>query len=109
MKVKVVLHGSRELWSLIGRWRETNIYIITKHATAIKDEDSSDSPWASEMQLVRFRAMSEQVAESYLKKRNIKLRMAKRRRVVIGRHWDSYRQGWADSSKIDIPRPSTVT
>lgn len=40
--------------------------------TAIKDEDSSRSPWASEIQLVRFRAMSEQVAESYLKKRNIR-------------------------------------
>lgn len=77
--------------------------------TAIKDEDSSRSPWASEIQLVRFRAMSEQVAESYLKKRNIKLRTAKGRRVVIDQHWDSYRQGWADSSKIEIPPPSTAT
>ncbi|KAI9038866.1 DUF2786 domain-containing protein [Aspergillus affinis] len=75
--------------------------------TAIKDEDSSTSPWASETQLVRFRAMSEQIAEDYVKKRNIKFRRRKTR-PVAARHLDSYRQGWADSSKIDIPLPSTV-
>ncbi|KAH8435127.1 DUF2786 domain-containing protein [Aspergillus melleus] len=77
-------------------------------ATAIKDENTSASPWASEMQLVRFRAMSEQIAEDYLKKRNIKPRERKAR-PVVARHIDSYRQGWRDSSKIDIPLPSTVT
>jgi hypothetical protein len=76
--------------------------------TAIKDGDSSASPWASEMQLVRFRAMSEQIADCYIKERNIKLRMRKPR-PVAARHFDSYRQGWEDSSKIDITIPSTVT
>jgi hypothetical protein len=76
--------------------------------TAIKDEDSSACPWASEMQLVRFRAMSEQIADCYIKERNIKLRMRKPR-PVTARHFDSYRQGWEDSRKIDIPISSTVT
>ncbi|KAH8435422.1 DUF2786 domain-containing protein [Aspergillus melleus] len=75
--------------------------------TAIKDEDFSASPWASEMQLVQFRAMSEQIAEDYIKKRNIKLQTRKSRPVAV-RHFDSYRQGWKDSSKINIPLPPTV-
>ncbi|KAL7648998.1 hypothetical protein ACMYSQ_012596 [Aspergillus niger] len=75
--------------------------------TAIKNGISSASPWASEMQLVRFRAMSEQIADRYIQEQNIKLQMTKRR-PVAARHLDSYRQGWKDSSKIDIP-PSTVT
>ncbi|KAL5364300.1 hypothetical protein BJX96DRAFT_131392 [Aspergillus floccosus] len=75
--------------------------------TVVKDEESSASPWASEMQLVRFRAMSEQIADRYIRERNIKLQVRKPRSVAV-RHFDSYRQGWEDSSKIDIPIPSTV-
>ncbi|KAE8334957.1 hypothetical protein BDV24DRAFT_171759 [Aspergillus arachidicola] len=68
---------------------------------AIKREVMSSSPWASEMQLVRFRATSVQVADDYLKERNIKLRRRKARHVV-SRDSSAYREGWKDSSKIDF-------
>lgn len=102
---------------LIKREQPENSHVnnITGHpvksepsGAAVKYEDSSASPWGSEMQLVRFRAMSEQVAEDYLKERKLKLRRRKPRHVPT-RDADAYCQGWKDSRKIDIPPPSTVT
>ncbi|KAE8317714.1 hypothetical protein BDV41DRAFT_572592 [Aspergillus transmontanensis] len=63
-----------------------------ENAPAIKSEVMSSSPWASEMQLVRFRATSVQVADDYLKERNIKLRRRKARHVV-SRDSSAYREG----------------
>ncbi|KAE8361712.1 hypothetical protein BDV27DRAFT_147608 [Aspergillus caelatus] len=74
-----------------------------KNSSFVKSEDMSNSPWMSETQLVRFRATSVQVADEYLKKHNIKLRMGKTRTVVT-RDYSAYREGWKDSEKIDFRR-----
>ncbi|KAE8130888.1 hypothetical protein BDV38DRAFT_266017 [Aspergillus pseudotamarii] len=74
---------------------------LNENHPSVKDEVTSSSPWASETQLVRFRATSVQVADDYLKKRNIKLRNAKARRV-LPRDPSAYREGWKDSQKIDF-------
>ncbi|PWY93057.1 hypothetical protein BO94DRAFT_544106 [Aspergillus sclerotioniger CBS 115572] len=68
---------------------------------AVKKEEPAASPWASEMQLIKFRASSVQVAEDYLKEHNIKLRRGKsRKRVVQDR--DTYQQGWKDSKEVEF-------
>ncbi|BAE66186.1 unnamed protein product [Aspergillus oryzae RIB40] len=72
-----------------------------KNFSFVKSEDMSNSPWMSETQLVRFRATSVQVADEYLKKHNIKLRMGKARTVVT-RDYSAYTEGWKDSEKIDF-------
>jgi hypothetical protein len=59
------------------------------------------SPWASEMQLSRFRATSEQVADDFLKERNIELTHSYERHVMA-RDSNAYRQGWKDSTKINF-------
>ncbi|KAE8326602.1 hypothetical protein BDV39DRAFT_205763 [Aspergillus sergii] len=74
---------------------------LIENPPAIKNEVMSSSPWASEMQLVRFRATSVQLADDYLKERNIKLRRWKPRHVV-SRDSSAYREEWKDSSKIDF-------
>ncbi|KAH1592298.1 hypothetical protein V6Z88_003737 [Aspergillus fumigatus] len=67
----------------------------------ISNEHAVPSPWASEMQLTRFRATSEQVADDFIEKNNIKL-YRQRSRPVAARDTHAYRQGWKDSSKIDL-------
>ncbi|KOC07770.1 hypothetical protein AFLA70_340g000791 [Aspergillus flavus AF70] len=74
-----------------------------KNSSFVKSEDMSNSPWMSETQLVRFRATSVQVADEYLKKHNIKLRMGKARTVVT-HDYSAYTEGWKDSEKIDFRR-----
>lgn len=64
-------------------------------------EQISRSPWTSGMQLVRFRATAEQVADDFLEKNNIKLR-DRRARPSYVRDLDTYRQGQKDSAKIEV-------
>ncbi|KAJ6009037.1 hypothetical protein N7522_004053 [Penicillium canescens] len=59
------------------------------------------SRWKSQMQLVHFRATSEQVADDYLAQHKIKLRSGRKRKSTI-RDKESYRRGQQDSSKIDV-------
>ncbi|RMZ40964.1 hypothetical protein CA14_001636 [Aspergillus flavus] len=66
-------------------------------AALIKQESSIENPSS----LVRFRVISVQVVDDYLKERNIKLKMRKSRHVV-SRDSPAYREGWKDSSKIDF-------
>jgi hypothetical protein len=77
----------------------------TENSASVKSEGTSSSPWASETQLVRFRATSVQVADDYLKSHNIKLLKTKSRKVVT-RDSCAYRQGWEDSEKIDFRQRS---
>ncbi|THC87689.1 hypothetical protein EYZ11_012866 [Aspergillus tanneri] len=68
----------------------------------VKSESTAlSSLWASEMQLTRFRATSEQVADDFLKEHDIKLRHSKRRSVAA-RDSNAYQQGWIDSKNIDF-------
>ncbi|EAL87780.1 DUF2786 domain-containing protein [Aspergillus fumigatus Af293] len=67
----------------------------------ISNEHAVPSPWASEMQLTRFRATSEQVADDFIEKNNIKL-YRQRSRPVAARDTHAYRQGWKDRSKINL-------
>jgi hypothetical protein len=62
---------------------------------------SMASRWRSEMQLVQFRATSEQVADDYLEEQNIKLHSTRARASNI-RDRDSYSRGRRDSSKINV-------
>lgn len=76
--------------------------------TKIKTEpnlqpDPVISPWDSGMQLVQFRATAEQVADDYLKRKNIKLRKS-RKRSSYARDIGAYLQGQRDSAKIKIRR-----
>jgi hypothetical protein len=59
------------------------------------------SPWETGVQLIRFRATAEQVAEDYLKEKKIKLSQGRQRYYTI-RDFDAYRQGQADSAMIEI-------
>lgn len=59
------------------------------------------SYWTSQMQLVHFRATSEQVADDYLAQHKIKLHSGRKRRLTI-RDKDSYHRGQQDSSKINV-------
>lgn len=81
----------------------------TKTKTSIKTDPEfqsklESSPWKSGMQLVRFRATAEQVADDYLKENKIKLRNSRKRSSTI-RDLDAYRRGQEDSSKLEIHRP----
>jgi hypothetical protein len=67
----------------------------------ITNEEALPSPWASEMQLTRFRATSEQIADDFIKEKNIKL-YHQRPRPVTARDTYAYRQGWRDSAKINF-------
>jgi hypothetical protein len=77
----------------------------------VKLETESPTPtaacWKSQMQLVHFRATSEQVADEYLAQHNIKLHNGKKRTSNI-RDKDSYRRGQHDSSKINIRQKTQV-
>lgn len=80
----------------------------TEPAANIKAETElpptlEQSPWESGTQLVQFRKTSEQVADDYLKEKDIKLRNRKMRPPTIG-DADAYRRGQQDSSKIDVRR-----
>ncbi|OOQ90459.1 hypothetical protein PEBR_04046 [Penicillium brasilianum] len=63
---------------------------------------SMASRWRSEMQLVQFRATSEQVADDYLREQSIKLRKRRKARALNIRDRDSYSRGRKDSSKINV-------
>ena len=68
----------------------------------LKIEQSVSSPWASVMQLVRFRATSEQVADDYMKQSNIKISNRTARPRPFVRSPEAYRQGRKDSTKINV-------
>ncbi|KAA8649423.1 uncharacterized protein ATNIH1004_002094 [Aspergillus tanneri] len=77
-------------------------FIKKDSQTPVKSESTAlSSLWASEMQLTRFRATSEQVADDFLKEHDIKLRHSKRRSVAA-RDSNAYQQGWIDSKNIDF-------
>ncbi|KAJ5117485.1 hypothetical protein N7448_011117 [Penicillium atrosanguineum] len=59
------------------------------------------SCWKSQMQLIHFRATSEQVADEYLAQHKIKLHNGKKRTSTI-RDINSYRRGQQDSSRINV-------
>jgi hypothetical protein len=82
--------------------------LSTETYTSIKTETELQampvaSPWKSGMQLVRFRATAEQVADDYLKQNKIKLRCSRERSSTI-RDLNAYRRGQEDSSKLEIHR-----
>ncbi|PYI08377.1 hypothetical protein BO78DRAFT_428231 [Aspergillus sclerotiicarbonarius CBS 121057] len=68
---------------------------------AVKKEEPAASPWASEMQLTKFRASSVQVAEDYIKEHKIKLRFRKPRQAVA-RDRETYKQGRKDSKDVEF-------
>ncbi|RAK98129.1 DUF2786 domain-containing protein [Aspergillus ibericus CBS 121593] len=68
---------------------------------AVKKEEPAASPWASEMQLTRFRASSVQVAEDYLKDHKIKLSYRKPRQTAA-KDRDTYQQGRKDSKDVEF-------
>lgn len=69
----------------------------TRHPT----HANSVSCWASEMQLVRFRELAEQVADEYLKAANMKLGKNRAKKATV-KDREAYRQGKEDSKKVDV-------
>jgi hypothetical protein len=78
---------------------------LAELARKVEPETKPPTPmascWKSQMQLVRFRATSEQVADDYLAQHKIKLRSGRKRKSTI-RDKDSYHRGQQDSSKINV-------
>ena len=73
----------------------------------IKVEHDTEHPtpgascWKSQMQLIHFRATSEQVADEYLAQHSIKLHNGQKRISTI-RDQESYCRGQQDSSRINV-------
>jgi hypothetical protein len=103
----------QEIHRILKRERSPTIplqSIKTQHQQEVKPEVSlrhdvsdivSSVLWASEMQLVQFRATAEQVAEDFLKAKNIQLHKRKKKGTAV-RDFEAYRQGKEDSKKIDV-------
>ncbi|KAH9216815.1 hypothetical protein DL95DRAFT_362852 [Leptodontidium sp. 2 PMI_412] len=66
-------------------------------------EPELESQWASQMQLVTFRATATKIADEYLEDRGVTLRAGSARSTVI-RDLNAYSQGVKDSRKIDVYR-----
>ena len=64
------------------------------------DEEPETSPWTTKMQLVKFRENAQQIAENWLKERNMKLR--KPRNYTAVKDQQAFRKGKKDSRKIDV-------
>ncbi|KAH7311802.1 hypothetical protein BKA65DRAFT_155457 [Rhexocercosporidium sp. MPI-PUGE-AT-0058] len=62
-----------------------------------------ESQWASQMQLVTFRATATNIADVYLEDRGVMLQNRSARSTVI-RDRNAYSQGAKDSKKIDVYR-----
>ncbi|KAE8411593.1 hypothetical protein BDV36DRAFT_301674 [Aspergillus pseudocaelatus] len=72
---------------------------LNENHPPLKDEVTSSLPWASETQLVWFRATSVQVADYYPKERNIKLHKAKAH-CVVSRDSSAYSEGWKTVKRL---------
>ncbi|KAG4417670.1 MAG: hypothetical protein CL912_29975 [Deltaproteobacteria bacterium] len=66
-------------------------------------EPGLESQWASQMQLVTFRATATKIADEYLEDRGVTLHNRSARSTVI-RDRNAYSQGVKDSKKIDVYR-----
>ncbi|KAJ5100678.1 hypothetical protein N7456_006730 [Penicillium angulare] len=82
--------------------RSSDTGLKREPVSELQDIPATDSsPWQSEMQLSRFRATSEQVANDYLKDQGIKLHSSKRT-WSTAKDGDAYNRGRKDSSKINV-------
>ena len=87
------------------KWKPSESYLEVGHET--KSPSPMASGWQSQMQLIHFRATSEQVADEYLAQHNIQLNSGKKRTSTI-RDKDSYRRGQHDNSKINVRQKTPV-
>lgn len=87
------------------KWKPSEPHLKVEHET--KYPWPMASGWQSQMQLIHFRATSEQVADDYLAQHNIKLHSGKKRTSTI-RDKDSYRRGQHDSSRINVRQKTLV-
>ena len=66
-------------------------------------EPELNSQWASQTQLVTFRATATKIADEYIQDRGVKLHKGSARNTVI-RDGNAYNQGVEDSKKVDVYR-----
>jgi len=97
--------GPHEEISSLGRSPATTLSAETK-GTAIRTEEQEldkELKWTSHMQLVTFRETAANIADDFLKKKGTKLTQRSANYGCI-RDVNAYRQGKADSRKIDVRR-----
>jgi len=90
-------------WSWTGEGRTNEGGDHVKVETNQHHEVALSNPWASQMQLLAFRASAEKIADDYLKKKDIKLSRAAHRASEVRDH-HAYGEGVKDSEKIDVRR-----
>ena len=66
------------------------------------EEEFGANAWKSEMQLMKFRASAQTIAEDYLEAQGVKFSTRRKRPKTEIRDWDAYTEGKQDSAKIDV-------
>lgn len=86
----------------VGNNGSNTIHMTEDDGSAASIKPEPDASWKSSMQLAKFIAQAEQIADDYLKEKGVKLYKGRKSKQFVIRNQTAYSQGVEDGKKIDV-------